>query len=182
MPDYPVQGMQQGYVTVPAGSSASVGSVPPVGEWFDNSSQQPSEVVSIPANGEYWFNKLSLPTKGDRRIVVVSQFCASAKNMTSHPIDVSSIIGVSNPSEDDYPCRPYVGVVHSTSRVTIPVGATSVMAVLRMDVINPDMLATPIPWEMTKASNGQYPLLVPVVYGPVGTEIYDCTFMMYLGG
>lgn len=175
---YDVQG---GYVEIPDQPPAPPwgGSNPPA-YWYANF-QGPEQTsgalnIAIPASGNYIPGYLDLPSSGDRRISVSSDFVVSVENSGSSPIDVWAQIGVSAPSEQEYPCRPYVGVMHSVSRVRIPPNSMSVLHVIRLDVINPALLPTEIPWTLVGK-----PRLAPQVFGPVGTKLCNCAVRMTLG-
>jgi hypothetical protein len=115
--------------------------------------------------------------QGDRRIVLVTQFAADVANPGDHSLKVKAQIGVSQPSEVDYPMRPYVVETHSVAEVEIAPHSSTHLTVLRMDVIDPNVLATPIPWRVVGT-----PSLVPQIFGPQGTPIPNAALIMYLGG
>lgn len=178
MARYEVEGAVAGFVTIPDGPPSGGGANPP-SYWYANF-QGPEQTsgplnITIPSNGNYIPGYLDLPSSGDRRISVSSDFVVSVENPFTNPIDVWAQIGVSAPSEQEYPCRPYVGVMHSVSRGRIAPGTMAVLHVIRLDVINPALLATPIPWTLVGK-----PRLAPQVFGPVGTKLCNCAVRMTL--
>ena len=181
MADYPIKGAITGTVTMPQlnepGSNYPDGFSPLPGGWYDNSQMPENRPVPIPADGRYTYTLLPVPASGDRRIMISTDFTADVENNTNMPIEVTAQCGVSAPSEDEYPMRPFVGVLHSISNVKIPPGARMNLHVIRLDVINPDILATPIPWQLVGA-----PKLAPQVFGPAGVWVSNAAIRVLLIG
>lgn len=141
--------------------------------WYNNS-QGPVDTsgpadMAVPDSGNFIFVYLDVPHHGDGSIMLSSDFCVSVENDTQEVLDVWAQIGVSNPSEDDRPMRPYHGVLHSVSRARILPGAMAVLHVIRLDVVD----ATS-PWTMNRSPNGKYPTLAPQVFAPGGTRLCNC--------
>ena len=184
-----VQGAVAGYVDVPTssgggggGNSYPTGFSPQPGAWYANSQMPEHEPVTIPSDGKYTYTYLDVPTSGDRPIMISTDFCADVHNHTNAMIEVTGQVGVSNPSEDDYPMRPYIGVMHAVSRLRIPAGAQMGLHIIRLDVIDSSLLETDIPWQMAKGSNGQYPRLAPQVFGPAGVRVSNAAGRVVLIG
>lgn len=146
--------------------------------WYNNS--QGAVVVggepdvTVPESGDYIFTYLDIPHSGDEPIMLSSDFTVSVANDGVNILDVWAQIGVSNPSETDYPLRPFVGVLHSVTRARILPGGMSVLHVIRLDVIDPVLLDTYFPWELSPGVDGGYPRLAPQVFGPAGTKLCNC--------
>lgn len=188
MARYEVQGLT-GYVEIPDQPPAppwgGAANLNPPAHWYANLQGQEQLsgplTITIPTNGNYIAGYLPIPTSGDRQIVVVSDFTVSVENSTNSTIDLYAQIGVSNPSEVEYPCRPYHGVMHSVSRAKILPGSMQVLSVIRIDVI--DLKLTGIPWTMKLGANGQnHPRLAPQVLGPAGTKLCNAAARAVLVG
>lgn len=169
----------------PPGSGGSTNLNPPA-NWYANA-QGPEQLsgpltISIPASGNYIAFYLNVPTSGDRRIIVMSDFTVSVENTGNSAIDLYAQIGVSNPSEVPYPMRPYHGVMHSVSRARILPGSMQVLNVIRLDVIGTTQLPVTPPWEMVRGPNGQFPRLAPQVLGPAGVRLCNAAARVVLLG
>lgn len=141
--------------------------------WYNNSqgavvTSGPAD-VSVPDSGNYVFAYLDVPHEGDEQIMLMSDFTVCVENSGIDVLDVWAQIGVSNPSEEDYPMRPLVGVMHAIARARIMPGAMSMLHVIRLDVIDTNLLPTKIPW--TIVGN---PKLAPQVFAPAGTKVCNC--------
>ena len=182
MARYDVQG---GYVEIPDQPPPAGGNVNPPANWYANL-QGPEQLsgpltISIPASGNYIAGYLPIPTSGDRQIIVMSDFCVSVENTGNSGIELYAQIGVSNPSEVEYPCRPYHGVMHSVSRARILPGSMQVLSVIRLDVI--DLKLTGLPWNMELGADGKnYPRLAPQVLGPAGVKLCNAAARVVLLG
>lgn len=141
--------------------------------WYNNSqgpvdTSGPADTV-VPDSGDYVFTYLDVPHSGASPIMLVSDFTISVENSGREILDVWAQIGVSGPSEDDYPMRPFVGVLHSIARARILPGAMAMLHVIRLDVIDVKLLPTDMPW--TLVGN---PRLAPQVFAPSGTKLCNC--------
>ena len=126
---------------------------------------------------------LDPPHEGDRELIMVSEFDVNVMNTTPAPVTVRALIGVGSPSEDNNPMNPWTSLTHPYSVAVIPPRAMVPLHVGRLDVINPKLLPTPIPWQMNKDSHGNYPRLAMQVFGPTsGVKLYNASSYLYLLG
>ena len=145
--------------------------------YYENAQQPEGDIQEITNGGVWNFIFRPPPKSGDKAIVLVSEFVVSVFNPMNQKIEVKAQIGVSDPSEYEYPMRPYVGVLHSVSSALLQPNSGSSLKVIRLDVIDPDIVPTPIPWQLVGD-----PQLAPQVFGPVGTLISNAALMMFLAG
>lgn len=145
--------------------------------WYGNAqgpvSTEGTPSIEVPASGNYIFNYLDVPHSGDRAIMLSSDFCVCVENSGRDVLDVWAQIGVSSPSETEYPMRPLVGVLHSNARARILPGSMVMLHVIRLDVIDLKLLPTNIPWTMA-STDGKFPRLAPQVFAPAGTKLCNC--------
>jgi hypothetical protein len=143
--------------------------------YYENAQQPEGDVQRISDSGVWNFIFRPPPRSGDSAIVLVSEFVVSIVNSLNQEIDVRAQIGVSNPSEPEYPMRPYIGVLHSVSSALLRPNSGGSLKVIRMDVIDPNLLPTPMPWRLVGD-----PQLAPQVFGPPGALISNAALMMFL--
>lgn len=149
--------------------------------WYNNSqgaavTTTPPD-VSVPASGNFIFTSLDIPASGDREVMLLSDFTVCVENSGYTVLDVWAQIGVSNPSEDDFPMKPFVGVMHAIARAKIAPGTMAMLHVIRLDVINPLLLPTDIPWKLVGK-----PRLAPQLFAPAGTKLCNCAARVVMIG
>ena len=124
--------------------------------------------------------KMNFPTGGKFFSPPVSGF-GIVRNQIIFAFDinegsVSAVIGVSNPSEDKNPMRPWVGVCYPQPTIQLQAGQRAHLH--RVDFIDPaDPPDNLMSWEMNPGEGGgsgreRYPTLAPyVTAGPQGATI-----------
>jgi hypothetical protein len=145
--------------------------------YYENAQQAQGDVQRISESGVWNFIMRPPPAGGSSPIVLVSEFVVSVGNPRSSLVEVKAQIGVSNPSEAEYPMRPYIGVLHSVSTAILQPESECCLKVIRMDVIDPNIVPTALPWRLVGN-----PQLAPQVFGPEGTLISNAALMMFLAG
>ena len=151
----------------------------PPASWYSNAQGPSGTPAQIPANGNYIFTYLNVPNFGDRKICLISDFVCEVENTTNSPIEAQAQIGVSNPSEDEYPLGgAYHGVLHSECKGKILPNSRVALHVIRLDVSRLDP-----PWTMKLGADGKnYPRLAPQVLGPAGTRVVNCATRVFITG
>jgi hypothetical protein len=144
--------------------------------YYENAQQPEGDVQRIGNSGVWNFIRRPPPRTGNTPITLVSEFVVSVTNPLNQEVEVRAQIGVGNPSENDYPMRPYVGVLHSVSTALLRPNSGGSLKVIRMDVIDPNILDGGIPWQLVGN-----PELAPQVFGPAGMLITNAALMMFLG-